>query len=246
MITVGVDLAAEPKGTAVALIEWSDSGAKLEALFVGADDNSVIDVSKAADKIGIDCPLGWPEDFVSFLVGHQSGSLRASEEVGNIDWRRNLSFRETDRNVRAIIGRWPLSVSTDRIGVTALRCAGLLARLAEAGLTVDRAGFGDVVEVYPAGSLRIWGLHAGGYRTSEEIRLQLIERLQAKTPWLELGQARNLMIESCDAFDAVVASLSARAAVIGGASHPSEDQLAKARVEGWILLPSVDVENLWG
>jgi hypothetical protein len=89
-------------------------------------------------------------------------------------------------------------------------------------------------------------LHAPGYRTSEEIRLQLIERLQAKTPWLELGQARNLMIESCDAFDAVVASLSARAATIGGALLPSEDQLAKARVEGWILLPSVDLENLRG
>ncbi|MFM1785418.1 MAG: hypothetical protein RLZZ108_442 [Actinomycetota bacterium] len=246
MITVGVDLAAEPKGTAVARIEWSGARAKLTALSVGADDGRVIDLSNGADKIGIDCPLGWPEDFVSFLVEHQSGKLRASEQVGNIDWRRNLSFRETDRNVRAIIGRWPLSVSTDRIGVTALRCAGLLARLAEAGHNVDRSGLGDVAEVYPGGSLRIWGLHAPGYRTSEEIRLQLIERLQAKTPWLELGQARNLMIESCDAFDAVVASLSARAATIGGALLPSEDQLAKARVEGWILLPSVDLENLRG
>ncbi|MAB81678.1 hypothetical protein [Microbacterium sp. UBA3394] len=36
-------------------------------------------------------------------------------------------------------GRWPLSVSTDRLGLTAMRCAGLLGRIADKGGTVDRS-----------------------------------------------------------------------------------------------------------
>jgi hypothetical protein len=37
VITVGVDLAAEPKGTAVASIDWSDGRAVIRDLVIGAD-----------------------------------------------------------------------------------------------------------------------------------------------------------------------------------------------------------------
>ena len=244
MITVGVDLAAEAKGTAIARIEWSPRAAKLVSLSVGVDDSKVLQVSEGAAKIGIDCPLGWPEDFISFLVEHRVGKTVSGENAGGIDWRRRLSFRETDRHVRAVTGRWPLSVATDRIGVTALRCAGLVARLAATGMSVDRAGLGAIAEVYPAGSLRIWGLHQAGYRTSRELRADLTDQLVTRAPWFDMGESRELMIESCDAFDAVAAALSARAAAIGGATFPSEQVLEIARVEGWILLPSVSLEEL--
>jgi hypothetical protein len=39
VITGGVDLAAEAKGTAVATIGWSDSGANLRDLVLGAEDD---------------------------------------------------------------------------------------------------------------------------------------------------------------------------------------------------------------
>jgi hypothetical protein len=59
----------------------------------------------------------------------------------------------------------PLSVATNRIGLAATRCAGLLARLAADGRPVDRAGTGVVVEVYPAAALKL----AGGLSMSAEI-----------------------------------------------------------------------------
>jgi len=42
--------------------------------------------------------------------------------------RNSLQFRETDSEVRRRIGRWPLSVSTDRIALPAMRAMALLHR----------------------------------------------------------------------------------------------------------------------
>ena len=51
--------------------------------------------------------------------------------------------------MRERTGLTPLSVAADRIGLTAMRAAGTLSRLAAEGRPVDRAGNGIVVEVYP-------------------------------------------------------------------------------------------------
>ena len=45
------------------------------------------------------------------------------------------------------------------------------------------------------------------------------------------------MIESSDAFDAVIASLAARAVYLDLYTKPEPNQLERARVEGWIGLP---------
>jgi hypothetical protein len=66
--------------------------------------------------------------------------------------------------VREQAGLVPLSVSADRIAHVALRCAVLLAELDASGRPVDRSGSGHVVEVYPAASLRRWGLDHPGYK----------------------------------------------------------------------------------
>jgi len=60
---------------------------------------------------------------------------------------RPAAYRLTDEVLHQEVGIWPLSVSTDRIGVTAMRCAPLLDALAAADHPVDRAGGGRVVEV---------------------------------------------------------------------------------------------------
>ena len=70
----------------------------------------------------------------------------------------------TDQVVRQEIRLTPLSVSADRIGHVALRCASLLALFAQQGHEVSRDGSGKVVEVYPAASLKIWGLPWRGYK----------------------------------------------------------------------------------
>ena len=137
-----------------------------------------------------------------------------------------------------------LSVSTDRLGLTAMRCAGLLARLGTHGVDVDRSGAGRIAEVYPGASLRLWGFDTQGYRTSTEARKILLAALRSEAAWFEPGDFEKSMIESCDAFDAVIASLAARAAALGRYQQPREDQLAQAATEGWIALPQGPLNSL--
>ncbi|MDP9396835.1 MAG: DUF429 domain-containing protein [Actinomycetota bacterium] len=124
----------------------------------------IIDLAAEVTKLGVDCPLGWPDDFVAFVNAHRIGDVVAPQDLAGKDWRRRLAYRATDRAVREATGLTPLSVTADRIGLTAMRGAGLLARLAKAGQPVDRAGGGVVVEVYPAASLHQWRLPHKAYK----------------------------------------------------------------------------------
>ena len=246
MLISGVDLAAEPKGTAVATIDWSSDAAELVSLQLGVDDQQIMDECAGSAKVGIDCALGWPVDFIDFL-NRQSNldELEGSPAFdGGSDLRRNLAHRETDRHVREVTGRWPLSVSTDRLGMTAIRCAGLLSKWQASGTPIDRTGSGKIVEIYPGASLGIWGFDRAGYRTSADIRARLITELHAQAPWLALGAHEQLMVDSCDAFDAVIAALAARAAQLGRYTPPTEAQLDRARIEGWVALPQGKLSDL--
>jgi hypothetical protein len=55
MLTVGVDLAAEPANTAVVRMRWAGTGSEVEALALGADDLLLVQEIAAADKAGVDC-----------------------------------------------------------------------------------------------------------------------------------------------------------------------------------------------
>lgn len=245
--TIGVDLAAEPAGTALAVVEWTDAGAHLIELHIGVDDTAIVAASDSGARIGIDCAFGWPDDFVDFVQAHAAGGQPELEVDGGKAWRSRLAYRETDRLTRERTGRWPLSVATDRLGVTALRCAGLLRRLGEAGVEVDRSGGGGIAEVYPGGALRLWGFETRGYRVDAQARAVLLDALTASAPQLDLERHRELMISSTDAFDAVIAALATRAAVLGRYRAPAPgEQLARARREGWIVLPECGLDELVG
>ncbi|MEY4018933.1 MAG: hypothetical protein RLZZ590_233 [Actinomycetota bacterium] len=244
MLTAGVDLAAEPKGTAIAVIDWSLGAAKLVDLNVNVADQSIVDIASNVEKLGIDCALGWPVEFVDFLLKNNRAKPSANAFDGGIEMRRRMAYRETDRQVHSVTGRWPLSVSTDRLGMTALRCAGLLSQIAASGVDVDRSGSGRVVEIYPAASLRIWGIDSSGYRASSDVRASLLETLKGLAPWLDLADYSSLMIDSCDAFDAVIAALATRAAALGNYVAPSQSQLEVAKIEGWVALPTSPLAEL--
>jgi Protein of unknown function (DUF429) len=143
VLTVGVDLAAEPVNTAVARIRGAAGGAQVQALAVGADDVLLAEEIAAADKAGIDCPLVWPRRFVEFLAQHQAGQFVTPVDVAGKDWRRRLALRETDLVTRDLTRLVPLSVATDRIGLAAMRCAGLLVQLTADARPVDRTGTGS-------------------------------------------------------------------------------------------------------
>jgi predicted nuclease with RNAse H fold len=246
VLTVGVDLAAEPANTAVARIRWTDSSAEVQAVAVGVDDPVLVEEITASDKAGIDCPPGWPRRFVEFVAQHQAGAFVVPAEVAGKDWRRQLALRETDLVIRSATGLIPLSVAADRIGLAAMRCAGLLARLAAGGQPVDRSGAGVVVEVYPAAALKQWGLTYRRYKgaANTTVRHQLIDTLTATAPWLKLGQYEQTCRRSDHALDAVIAALNARAAARGLTTTPAAEQLSAARTEGWIALPTGTLAGL--
>ncbi|WP_432548001.1 DUF429 domain-containing protein [Kineococcus sp. SYSU DK004] len=250
MITVGVDLATQPARTGLAVVEWSPGRARVAHLALGATDADVVAAAGApADKVGIDCPLGWPDEFTAFVAAHTAGRLAQHVDTGpgadGEELRRRVAYRHTDRVLRRA-GYVPLSVSTDRIGLTAVRAAVLLERLAAAGVPVDRSGTGVVAEVYPAASLHRWGLAHRGYKGREgaSARAALVAGLLARTPWLDVGAHRALCEASDDALDALVAALAARAAALGRCASPAPGEVERARREGWIVLPEGQVGDL--
>jgi predicted nuclease with RNAse H fold len=227
--TLGVDLASAAEKTAMASIIWADGRARLVNLQLGVDDETLL--ATPADVIGIDAPFGWPLAFQAVLNDLKPVPAWTTE------WRDRLRFRETDRVVRALCGRWPLSVSTDLIGVPALRCHGLLSRW---GVT-DRSGDGRLFEVYPAGALQRWGLPSSGYKKKDTDRRDaLIAALSARAPWLDWGPFKPLAVQSHDALDAVIAALNTRAAGLGLTVRPDPAVQAAARIEGWLAVPDVD------
>jgi predicted nuclease with RNAse H fold len=246
VLTVGVDLAAEPVNTAVVQMSWTADCAEIEDLLVGADDAVLVEQIAAADKAGIDCPLGWPRRFVEFVAQHEADTFVAPVDIAGRDWRRLLANRETDLITRETIGLVPLSVAADRIGLAAMRCAGLLTRLAGEGRTVDRSGAGVVVEVYPAAALKHWGLPFRGYKGDRNagVRDELVNRLAAAAPWLRLGVFEPACRRSDHALDAVVAALNARAAALGRTTRPTVERAGAASTEGWIALPTCSLADL--
>lgn len=246
MLTAGVDLAAEPAKTAVSVIRWDGGDARLESLQLGAGDSAIASIAERVDLIGIDCAFGWPDEFVEFVRRHAEGHrVDLSEDVG-LPWRRRLAYRETDREVQRITGRAPLSVATDRLGLTAMRCAALLDAIADRIGMVDRSGQGRVVEVYPAAALRLWRLDATGYKKEQLARERLLGDLQHVAPWLDLDDYSEMMITSDDAFDAVVAALVTRARAVDRVHLIPDEHRNRARREGWIALPLGPIGDLRG
>ncbi len=242
----GVDLAAEAAGTALAVLRVEQGSVVLESLQLGVDDETIVRATRDVSLIGIDCAFGWPVDFVDFVARQAQGGRLSEADAGDLAWRRRLAHRETDRVVTERTGARPLSVATDRLGMTALRCAVLLDRLAGDGRVVDRSGEhpSAVVEVYPAMALRVWQLSRPGYKQSTDARSALIADLSSAAPWLELGEHRPLMQASADALDALLAALVALAHARGASIRPAPDQVHKARVEGWISIPTVGLSEL--
>lgn len=242
MITAGVDLSTQPKKTGMAILSWSDGKAVAESVTVGARDDDIVDVCLSAHRVGIDAPFGWPESFVSFVSEH-----RRDTQVPFVyaEVSPTLAFRECDRFIVAAFGVRPLSVSTDRIGLTAMRASVIQGRLREAGHPVARDGRGSVVEVYPAVALKQWALAVGPYKGAHQSQLAaLVERLLTAAPWLELGEHADLCRSSDDAFDAVVSALVARAHALGQWHQPSEPARERAAIEGWIVVPDGSLAEL--
>ncbi len=237
MVTAGVDLSSQAAGTAVCVIEWADTRATVVHLALAATDDVICEWIGMVDKQGIDIPLNWPVAFADAVAQH------SRDGTWPRDYRhaetKAYRYRRTDLWVRRNLKTSPpLSVSTDRIALPAMRAAALMSRLPER-TALD--GSGVVVEVYPAAALRRWGFPSRSYKRKEnvEARRQLVEQFLTETAgWLSIGEEDvALCLSSDDAFDAVIGALAAQAAAVGLADGiPDEERTAAAR-EGWIAVP---------
>jgi predicted nuclease with RNAse H fold len=211
VLTLGIDLASQPRQTAACTVDWSSGELRVSA---GWDDAALLQEFARADKVGIDAPLGWPEPF-----------LRALAED---DWpapgapRQALERRATDLWIHRTTGKLPMSVSTDRIAYCAMRARVLIG-------AAPRDGSGRFVEAYPDAALRVWGVRGVGSYKGPTARGRRAAILAA------LGWDAPACVDSDHCLDALVCALIARAAALG-LTHPPEDQRL-ARLEGWIHLP---------
>jgi predicted nuclease with RNAse H fold len=248
VLTLGIDLAAQPPNTAACAIDWSTDTPAVSELDARLDDASLIEAIDSADKVGIDAPFGWPDDFVDAVVAHRDRAGWPGSDEDQDLYRFQLSFRATDRKLIEGGARRPLSVSTDLIGVVAMRCAYLLDRLAARGQPVDRAGSGKVVEVYPAPALVSWGFSATGYKSKVgATRLpELLARLEEELGGIQMSpQQRELAGSDHNRFDALVCSLIARAAALGLTQPPDPgEESDRATREGWIHVPTNPLSHL--
>jgi hypothetical protein len=233
--TLGVDLASQSGNTATCEIEWADGLAKPLPPMVGVTDQGILDQAGRCDVIGIDAPFGWPQPFVEFLDRTRSYSQQTN--VWSETRRDSLRFRRTDFRVREVLGRWPLSVSSDLIAITAMRCAGLLNMLE----VVDCSGDGHVFEVYPAVALAAWGLPSKGYKDvkGRGMRIEILDAIEKTCPWLVLSPAVSHACTRDDhSLDALISSLVARAAAVGVTRLPIDtEERSLAEAEGWIGIP---------
>lgn len=236
----GIDLAADPARTAVALVSDDPSTGRVhvESVRLGADDDVLLDLVARSTRTGVDVPLGWPKPYVDLLQAHANGAVAPPPDSGP-DWRRTMAMRRTDLAVRARLGLVPLSVSTDRIAHPALRWAALEARLTGLGMDCRRDGAGAVCEVYPAAALRAWGLpHRGYKREAAEAREHLVAALGERLPWFDWNGHDAACIASDDVLDAVLAAVVARESSGGRTERPAVQERDFALQEGWIHVPS--------
>lgn len=85
MFIAGVDLAAESKGTALAVIDWTSSSATVVDLQRGIIDEPIVEIAAQVEKLGIDCARGWPQEFVNFMTTQAEANLAGHHFDGGME-----------------------------------------------------------------------------------------------------------------------------------------------------------------
>ena len=245
---LGIDLAAEAKATGAVLIARGPRAWSAREVSGRLDDDALVQAVRTVDVVGVDSPLGWPMAFVEAVDAHSS----FRPWPGGVD-RSTLTHRDTDRAIRLHGIRAALSVSADKLGSVAMRCALLQRRWAEEvwGTPAARDGSGRLVEAYPAAALASWHIECLGYKDRRDptaasvVRRRIVAELDsALAGWLDLQPVREACVQSDHVLDAMVSALVAIAANTSSTHPPTDHQRDAARREGWIHVPSRSLSAL--
>jgi hypothetical protein len=251
---LGIDLASVAARTGVVTLVRRGDVYDADVVADGGDV-ALTGLVDADTLVGLDAPLGWPDDFVRAVGDHaRFEAWPPSTTAPGAPEREHLRLRRTDRFVRDLkLGSTPLSVSSDLIGVVAMRAASLQSAWSLVwGHREARDGSGHLVETYPAAALRAWGVLAArgvrykGVARGDDAARHVAERTRLLdalvdqcAPWLVVAPSvRAATIHSDHAFDALVCALVALAAKLGATWAVPDDDRDVARREGWIHVPS--------
>ena len=259
--TLGIDLASSAEKTAFVHLKWtplssSNHWSKYQGemvhLHLHATDQDILSyTARSSYLVGLDAPLGWPKCFIDYistplsllsqplsapLAQALSPSLKAYQPW-TADFRDQMRYRQTDLYTRSILGRWPLSVSTDYLSLVGLRARGLL----RAWHIQEITGQDGVYEVYPAVALKRWNLKHRSYKGKEKSKLReeiLAQLLDQPHPLSLTPSQKSQLIESDHGFDAFLCSLITFYAYLGYCDIPLTTQEKEASLqEGWIYIP---------
>ena len=237
-VIIGVDCATDPKRTGLARGRFLPSGSiVLDAVgLASAAPSAEAQVLEwldgaASALMAMDAPLGWPSSLGDVLAAHRAG--------GAITVPPDRMFRRhTDEVVRQITGRYPLEVGADRIARTAHAALRLLQAVREGSgreirLPVQSghtAGW-SVIEVYPAGTLRMLGLPASAYKRPADRAIRA-EILDGVADLMTLQDLREPMLDNADVLDAGLCVLAGADFLAGRCQAPRDVELAER--EGWV------------
>jgi predicted RNase H-like nuclease len=240
---IGIDCATRDKRVGLALGAFDDGAAQIEQVLVGSMLDSVIDTvadwttRAPSTLIAPDAPLGWPADLGRALHAHEAGAPVYQEP--------NLLFRrETDRVVKASIGKQPLDVGADRMARTAHAALRFLEELRQqTGEAIPLAWVPTIgpgvhaIEVYPGATFAAYGVDTVGYKKKDghAARRRLVAFLREN---LRVLGDPNLMAANDDALDAAVCVLAGVDFLRGRAA--ASTNLDAAKKEGWIWVRKPD------
>ena len=240
MYLIGWDCAVDAKKCGVAFGEVTTRGQEVESVETGLSEKALIGAIvegitlRGPCLLAIDAPLGWPSALGQALAGHEAGGALPHKS-------HDLFRRNTDRFFKKTIGKQPLDVGADRIARTALATLQRLVQIREEtrqqlplawvpGLLQDSA----CIEVYPAGTLTVYGLPATGYKGKDAghqaARDHLVAELSGILHMPDVVKAR--MRANDDALDAVICLQAGFDFTQGVVLRPDDQALAEK--EGWI------------
>jgi predicted nuclease with RNAse H fold len=249
---VGIDLAASPRNCGVCVLEEDTITHVTRGSRNAEHPGWLLEHCSGAHVVAVDVPFGWPKPFAHALSTYGIGVALDRD-------RKPYLYRTTDIWVTDELPRLlardvgpprPLSVSADKLGVTAM-VGTLLQKDLRNGFNLWPSTANElpaVVEVYPALSLWAWALphrnykgDSGDARRKRRVLLGQLYYAFGLEVHDEQAAADLIDVEHC--FDALVAALTGREYASGNTFDPQHLDADLLSFERWIRVPKSSLDR---